>query len=244
MKSFLLALSFLTRIPMPFIKEIASERQMASCLTFFPVVGLFIGLIVAITDSVTSRLFNISVASALDLVLLFAVTGGLHTDGLMDTVDGMLSGKAKDKMLEIMKDSRVGALGASAAILTFILKFALLAALTEKHRFAALMLFPSFGRWAIVPGIVFFPYARRVGLGKSFWSHSGRKEFLAATFLALAFAIILFPQRGALALLAAGTASLLMSKLSTRTLGGLTGDVYGAINELAEVAALMVFAAM
>ncbi|MCD6183207.1 MAG: adenosylcobinamide-GDP ribazoletransferase, partial [Thermovirga sp.] len=123
MKSFLLALSFLTRIPMPFIKEIASERQMASCLTFFPVVGLFIGLIVAITDSVTSRLFNISVASALDLVLLFAVTGGLHTDGLMDTVDGMLSGKAKYKMLEIMKDSRVGALGASAAILAFILKF-------------------------------------------------------------------------------------------------------------------------
>jgi len=242
MKSLFLALSFLTRIPTPFVKEPATKEEMASCVAYFPLVGVIVGTLVALIDAAAYKLFNTFIASAVDLVAFFFITGGLHLDGLMDTADGLLSGKGRERMLEIMKDSRVGALGACAAILMLLLKFSLIASITGEGRFVALVSFPAFGRWAMVPAITFFAYARKEGLGKSFGESTGNREFLIATLSIIVLGIALLNFTGLMALIAAGAVSSLMAKKSTKTLGGLTGDVYGAINELAEAAALMVMA--
>ncbi|MDI3535195.1 MAG: adenosylcobinamide-GDP ribazoletransferase [Thermosediminibacterales bacterium] len=242
MTGFLLALSFLTRIPVRPVKDI-NDRRLASCSIYFPVVGLVIGIILAAGDNLASRLFPPLVVAALDLLILFAETGGLHIDGFIDTADGLMSGKPRERMLEIMKDSRTGALGVTAVIILLILKFALFTALPADHRFASLILFPSLGRWAMVLGIAFYPYARKGGLGKPFGDYVGKREFLLATLFAFAFSFTLVQERGLLAFLAAGIAAVLASRVFTHVLGGLTGDTYGAINELVEVVVLMVLAA-
>ncbi|HCD72278.1 adenosylcobinamide-GDP ribazoletransferase [Thermovirga lienii] len=242
MKSLFIALGFLTRIPSPYSNATYTEKEMASSLACFPLVGLIAGCLVAAIDALATKFLGTMVASGVDLAAFFLITGGLHLDGLMDTADGLLSGKERERALEIMKDSRVGALGASIASLVLILKFALLASFPEGTRLAVLALFPAIGRWAMVPAITFFPYARKKGLGKSFWSFSTKKEFFVATALISALAIILLGERGLCSLAVAGGGTFLVAKRISQTLGGLTGDTYGAINEIAEILALMIMA--
>ena len=172
--------------------------------------------------------------------LLAALTGGLHLDGFADVFDALGGGRGdRARMLEIMRDSRIGAHGATALTLLLIAKVAALAQVAERHDLLALLAFPTIARWLAALLVVFFPYARAEGLGRAFSGeagrvqvavgdrHRGRRRRRART--------------GADPARRWGRAAVVLrfAFWLHRRLGGLTGDVYGAAIELGEVAMLV-----
>jgi adenosylcobinamide-GDP ribazoletransferase len=173
---------------------------------------------------------------AVALVSLHALlSGGLHLDGLADTLDAWGGGRGqRARMLEIMRDSRIGAHGAAALALLLAGKIAALAALLARGTLWPLLAGPAVARWAVVPLIMLFPYARPGGLGSPFQERRRGIDLLAATLLVAALPYWFGAgalRAGALALAAA----LLLALALSRRLGGLTGDVYGAAVEIAEL---------
>ena len=218
MNRLLLAVTFLTRLPFPARRNITKE-ELGRSVPFFPVVGLLLGLILA-------------------------GTGGLHVDGLMDTCDGVFSGRDRETTLEIMRDSRIGAFGALGAICMAALKITAMSALGSESRWAALLLFPMLGRWSMVWVITFFPYARKTpGLGKWFSASAKRQDVIWATLPVIAVIIPIFLLRSIPILVTVGAATFLLGKWFSHKLGGLTGDTYGAICEITETLSLLVMCA-
>ena len=178
------------------------------------------------------------------VALLAALTGGLHLDGVADVFDALGGGRGdKQRMLDIMRDSRIGAHGAAALVLLLLAKVAAVAELLARRDLGGLLAFPAVARWAVTPAIVFHPYARAEGTGRAFNGEARPWEVAGATVL-LALALVavgprlLVPAAGALA------AATLFALWLRRRLGGLTGDVYGASIELAEVVTLALVGAL
>lgn len=248
MNDFLIGLQFLTRIRFVSQSEWTPE-SFGRSVKYFPAVGAVLGLILAGAALLSQ---NAAVAlgvtlpphatAALFVALPILLTGGLHTDGFMDTMDGIFSGRSKEKMLEIMKDSRVGANGVTAFALLLLCKWSLLLDLPPAHTAAALFVMPVVSRMAMVMGITLFPYARPEGIGKAFAVYAGGRALLIAMPLGVLF---LLPCGMAAAASAAAVAifTILFCRYVTKILGGLTGDVYGALTELSEVLSLLVFVA-
>lgn len=248
------ALQFLTRLPIS-ARMPNGQKLFRRSTVFFPLAGFVIGLIVAGIGFGLGFLFPFYVNAALLLAVWVLLTGGLHVDGLMDTADGLLSHRSRERMLEIMKDSRVGAMGVLACVLYVLLKAALLAALLNDaglERFLALALIPVWSRSFMVMAIAGWPYARESGgLGALYRSVRGRHAaaaFLLAAGMTLAL-FALLPGSGLpleplawLGSFALGTyaAGCWIAAAISRKLGGLTGDVYGALNELLELILLLV----
>ncbi len=228
-----IAFAFLTRLPVQ-LGEVA-DTDVGGALACFPVVGLALGMVLASAAWLAPTLPPSVTAVGL-VALLAAVTGGLHLDGLADVFDA-LGGSHGDRvrMLAIMRDSRIGAHGALALLLVVMVKVFALSALVQRPSLWAIVLFPAIARWSAVLLIVAFPYVRDEGLGRRFKERSSAAEVVWAT----AFLVLLLFAAGACAL--TPTAVALATALGfgvwmRRRLGGLTGDVYGAAIELAEVA--------
>ncbi len=174
--------------------------------------------------------------NALIIITLVILTGAHHLDGLIDTCDGVIAGKSKEERLAIMSDSQVGAFGIVAAFLLLLLKYV---SLSSAPILPALLLMPTLSRWTMVSAIFTFPYAKSSGMGLAFKQGANWQRLTISTIIALAVTVTILKLWG-LALIAAlwliifGIASYLRSRL-----GGLTGDNYGAINELAEVLVLL-----
>lgn len=226
---------------------------------FFPAAGALVGLALAGLDLAAAGVLPPPVRAALVLVAGAVITGGLHLDGLADTLDGLGSKAGRDRALEIMRDSRVGATGAAGLVLSQLLKFALLTSLEGPWRPLAIFLLPAAGRLAMVPAVALYPYARSgPGLGRSFSRRVGWRGMalsLAATIL-LALLVAAWWGSGpgglspgeawqsGLAFTGSGLAGALLAggllaRYAAGRLGGLTGDVYGAVNEAAELAWLL-----
>ncbi|HEY8476441.1 MAG TPA: adenosylcobinamide-GDP ribazoletransferase, partial [Chloroflexota bacterium] len=234
MVGFLVALQFLTRLPSP-IKHTITVEEMGRSTVWFPVVGLLIGALLAVADLLSRLLFPPSLSDALLVALLVVLTGALHLDGLMDTCDGVFSFKSPERRLEIMRDSRVGAFGVVGAALVILLKYAALGAVPVEHRPLVLPAVLALSRWTMVYALATFPYARDRGVGRLYKDHVGRRELRWASVAALAIAGALL---GPVGLVAAGTAwavAWIGARYITSKIPGLTGDSYGAINEMAEV---------
>jgi adenosylcobinamide-GDP ribazoletransferase len=179
-------------------------------------------------------------AATILVALLAAMTGGLHLDGVADVFDALGGGRGdRQRMLEIMRDSRIGAHGATALVLVLAAKVSALAWAVDRHDLLALLLFPMLARWAVTSTIVLHPYARPEGLGRAFHGEARMPQVALATALASIAVSLLGLRFLAPAGAALGVALLFAWWLRVR-LGGLTGDVYGATIELAEVAALVV----
>jgi adenosylcobinamide-GDP ribazoletransferase len=244
---FITALQFLTRIRL--VREPACDEQsFGRCVAFFPLVGVVAGTILALAALATGGWLPATVRSILLVSLWIFITGGLHCDGLMDTADGVLSGRSPQRMLEIMKDSRVGAFGVVAMILLVLWKWALIHDMPASLLAPALISMMAFGRFGMVLVILRFPYAREEGMGKAFSLYAGRRSLWIAitTVLLLLAALWLFSGAliavcAAVAALASAGFALLFGSWLTGKLGGLTGDMYGAATELAEVVALLTF---
>ncbi|WP_342716259.1 adenosylcobinamide-GDP ribazoletransferase [Paenibacillus catalpae] len=249
------ALQFLTRIPVPMTVPFESV-MLARTVIYFPAAGFFIGAFLAGGFAVLDLFSPAMPAAVLLLAVWTALSGGLHLDGWMDTADGVLSHRPRERMLEIMKDSRVGAMGVIAAVLLLLFKFTLLAEWTGQgdgvHALSLLAVGPIWSRWWMGAAIAGWPNARQgEGIGALFHLASSRQVtagFVAAivgtvicttlngfywseTLLVLAGCILLTLITGSI-----------MARWLNRKLGGLTGDTYGALNEAVE--AVLLFAGL
>lgn len=242
MRSFLTALQFLTRIRLVSQSDLTIE-DFGRSVRCFTLVGLVLGSIQFLVGMALFSLVGASYAVAAVLTLLpILLTGGLHCDGFMDTVDGLFSGRSRERMLEIMKDSCSGSFGVVAFGCCLLLDFSLILDLGAAPTvlLVAIYCMPMFGRLAMVLAIAFFPYARPEGMGKAFHEMAGRGTVAVAAAVAVASAV---PWGiGALIALAVGALfGLAFDRYATAKLGGLTGDLYGATEKLTETVVLMTF---
>lgn len=241
-----MAVSFLTVCP-AFRREAFTPQQISASRAWYPVVGLLLGLVLLGVQAGASVLFPSYLTAALLVAVLVVLTRGLHLDGFMDVCDGLFGGYTPERRLAIMRDSHVGAFAVAGGATLLLLKFAALLSvlsLPPSGRTVGLLLFPMLSRWSMVVALGAFPYVRQQGLGSPF--HQGR-ALLAAGFalVVAAAAAVLLGGLGGLAMLAGASAmSWGLSRAMSRMLGGLTGDTYGAINELTEVAVLMATVAL
>lgn len=238
MRGFLIALTFLTRIPLPEPKDVTSE-EFSRSYRYYPLVGLVIGLILWLIATLLYPYFPSLVLGALLLVAELMLTGGIHLDGFMDSMDGLLSARSPERILEIMKDSRVGAHASMALVGLLLFKFSLLASLTAAQ-FSILLVMPMLSRWVHLIGIIGFPYARAQGLGKGFHEAAQWIPFLLSGGIVCGLSIFFVGWAGLISfIVSVFFVTLFASRIST-LLGGLTGDLYGAIIELSEILCLFV----
>ncbi len=250
--SWMVAWLFLTRVPLPtgWCRWAKTEEiPLYRTVVFFPWVGLVLGGILWLADT-GLRLFFSPFLSALFLVVLLVVlTGGLHLDGWMDTADGLLGGRDRERALAIMKDSRVGAFGVLALVLLLLLKWGGLAELGGV-RGPLLLLMPVAGRVAMTGCVLFWPDARSGrGIGSLFHASSAaeatrrRRRLWGWVSMLSASGIVgvICGLVGWLTLWTAVAFGWWMAARIAGRLGGLTGDVYGAVNEAVEVAAVYGF---
>lgn len=243
--AFLVALKFLTRLPIKGGGN--SPEAWRRSVAYFPLVGLILGIIMA---GVWQALVWVPALPRAGLILALAVflSGGLHLDGFIDSMDGLLSGRDRERILAIMKDSHVGAHGVTAVVTLLLIKFSLLAVLPPGHLQVAglalppaLVLMPVLGRWAMVPALTCFPYVRREGLGVLFQAGGGRRNLIYSTFVAALLAWLIMGPAGLFYLFLTALVSLAWCGWIRRLLGGMTGDTYGALAEIAEVFFLAVY---
>ena len=232
------AFAFLTRLPIR--AGAITDRDLGRSVGFFPLVGLVLGLLTAGLAYAFAEFFPPSMVAVLLVAAGALLTGGLHLDGLSDLFDGLAGGQGdRARTLAIMRDSRIGAQGAVAVVLVLAAKIAATSVLVDGRQYAALVAVPVIGRFAVAPAIVLFPYTRPEGLGRAFNGEAGWVQLvlaavtLGAVLMAFGFSL------GQPALAGLLTAIVLALALRVK-LGGLTGDVYGAIIEIAEVAAAFV----
>ncbi len=237
MRSFLVALQFLTRFNIKEIKGLNAE-DFGRSVAFFPAAGAVLGLCysgAAFLLAAYCPQFHLLTAALL-LVLSLYLTGGLFCDGLMDTADGFMARRGREKTLEIMKDSRVGSGGVIAFFSIMLIDFSSIAEIAAANsRVLPLVMFamPVAGRFATVAAIRFFPYARNEGMGKAFREYSGGTSLLIAL-LTTAFFLSPLGVWAAVFFFAPLALSMLFCRMASNKLGGLTGDVYGATCMLAE----------
>jgi adenosylcobinamide-GDP ribazoletransferase len=231
-----IATRFLTTFPLPW-PAATQHDGIARALPFFPLVGAMIGMALLGIGSVAGLFWPPLAQAALIVVAWGILTGGLHLDGVSDTFDALMSWRPRERKLEIMKDSRIGAMGALALLAVLLLKVTLLASAGEIW-WCAVLSTPILGRWAMISAIARFPPARADGLGSSV---QGRLPTAHLVVVSSAVALAVAGIAGVAGLcgfLLAGVGAHILGRWWTHELGGLTGDTYGAICELTEVIAL------
>ncbi len=205
---------------------------------YFPLVGLVLALLLCGLILLLSRLTTQLLIAALLVVALTLLTGGLHLDGLMDACDGLLGGRTRERRLEIMRDSRVGSFGVLGGICALLLKFALFASFSiHQLPYALLVALPA-SRWAMVVALRLFPPARQTGLGAFFHQAVTTRRAIITTICTLLVVLLVRQLAGLLSMLVVCAVALLLGRSITRSIGGLTGDTYGAIAEITEITAL------
>jgi adenosylcobinamide-GDP ribazoletransferase len=229
------AIRFLTIIPLP-ATWAPSDAPLIKSLRLFPLVGLMIGVLLTITGTVVGWLWGDSVRAVAVVVVWGIVTAGLHLDGLSDTFDGVMSWRPRERKLEIMRDSRIGVMGALALAAILGLKVALLVA--AGTWMPALLLAPALGRWALCYALCGYPSARADGLGAMMQTQTHPGIIRDSTIIAIGLVLLVAGARGVLVLALVWLAARWLARWWTRDLGGLTGDTYGALCEIGEVIAL------
>lgn len=235
---FLLAIQFLTKIPVT-IRGSVEEKDMARAMAYFPLVGLLLGALAAGIHTLLSYVFTAATVDLITIAFLVIITGNLHGDALMDSADGLFSGRPREGILAIMKDSRVGSHGVIAGTLAILAKFVLLGQLPQTSKGWALVLVLALGRWAQVYAATLYPYARTGGGTGSFTEHVRARELVWASLTVLVPIVLLLGWQGSILAggVLIGTAGL--ARYIAGKIGGMTGDAFGALNEWAEVLALL-----
>jgi adenosylcobinamide-GDP ribazoletransferase len=232
----LAALQFLTLLA---VKRSFTSEQMGRSTAYFPVIGLIIGLILVGCNYVFSLLLPSAVVNIFLIILMALLSGGLHLDGLADTLDGIAGHRTPEQRLEIMRDSRIGGFGALGLALFLIAEYVTLNSLPKDWIPHTLVLSAVLSRWAMVTAIFVYPYARPQGLGRAFKDAVNWQQLALATLIAVVLAALLFKVAGMVILAAVWVVLSLVATYLKRQLKGLTGDTYGAINELAAISVML-----
>ena len=235
---FLAALNFLTIIPVPWRRDVSPE-ELGRSLGYFPLAGIVIGLILAGLNWTLGWILPSAVVNVLLIVSLAVISGALHLDGFADTCDGIAGHKTVEARWQVMHDSRVGGFGIVGVCLLLLVKYVSLNSVPEPLLMTTLIIMPVVSRWAMVYAIFAYSYARPSGLGKVFKQEASWLRFTMATLIALAVAIVLARLAGLIIMAGIWVMVVLMAAYLKRKFSGLTGDTYGAINEVSEVCVLI-----
>jgi len=238
-KDFFQALSFLTILPVSRF-SLPEEKGLARSMAYFPLAGLLLGLLLAMAYFLLSFLFSKSLVLWLTLGWLALLTRGLHLDGFADTVDGFAAGGSKEKILEVMRDSRIGAFGVVGLILLIGAKYLVLDEIARESIPRALILMTVMGRNSMVWVCYRSPYARPGGgLAQPFAENLTMREMVISSLCAFGIGLLLWGLKGALIFLGMVLVSLVFRFFFIRRLNGITGDTLGAANELSELLCLI-----
>ena len=212
-------------------------------MAFFPLVGMLICVLLVLLRRIFYYLpVSSLLGDTLVLIVWIWLSGGLHLDGFADSVDGFFGGHDKEEILKIMKDSSTGAKGVVALVSLLLLKFVLLVEMPLLLKDAALFFTPTIGRWSMVIAAFLGKPARlKNSMGKLFIDYVSWREVIFASLTMVVIGILLF-RLYFLPLVIIGVGIvLLILKYSHKRIGGISGDILGAINEIVEVFILLVF---
>jgi adenosylcobinamide-GDP ribazoletransferase len=240
--SLLAAFRFLTIFPMPGGRG-RTEADLAGSVLYFPLVGLVLGGLLAVLAFSLTYAVPPLLTSALLVVAFLAPSGGLHMDGLADTADGFLGSRVRERTLEIMRDSHVGAMGALGIACVLLVKWAALASVAERDLWRVALLTPVAGRAVMVLHLAALPYARPDGLGAVFYGRRHRADAAWAVLALFLTGGLVLGVRGVAVGIASAVVALGMAVVFTRRIGGVTGDTLGALCEITEMVPAMVVAA-
>ena len=239
MSAFVIALQFLTRIPIRY----ASEWQgpvMGRAVLYYPLVGLFIGVILTLLFNLLAQQ-SLLLSAALLLAVWVFITGGLHLDGLADSADAWAGGLGDTKRtLEIMKDPRAGALAIVVLVMVLLIKLAAIVAALEMNQWHGILIAPVLGRSAVVLLFLTTPYVREEGLGCDMARYLPRKRSIVVLLITACCVVYLLEIWMAIILLVSTIIMFsLLRQMMIKRIGGMTGDTAGALIELIEVFVLV-----
>lgn len=232
------ALQFLTLLPLGKSETFDSQGM----TPYFPLVGIIIGVLVSIFDKIALIFWPLPAVAALDVVFLAVVTGAFHLDGLGDTADGLLGHRPREKALEIMKDSRIGAMGLMAVFCCLLIKWAGILSLDAHQRTLILILVPAYARSGMLFGMRYLPYGRTAGTAIAFFKNTVEPMDFKWMALPVLFSIFLGWRGLLLNLMFAGALAAILGYYRNR-MGCITGDMLGAMTEVMEAALFLVIAA-
>lgn len=244
LESIVVAFQFLTRLYLPINVEWETANLRRS-LMWFGLVGAFIGVILAGAMTIFNRFYLIPAVSAIIILLIWIfITGGMHIDGISDMADGFFSMRDKEKTLEIMKDSHVGAFGVITIVFLLLIKFEMLKEfiIIEKNVWL-LILPPTIARIAAGLVLSFYETTKKSGLGYTFHS-SDPRIFWAIGFIVTLIISSILNIKSLIFIGIAILASNLMALWAKKKIGGLNGDIYGAIVETVEVIGMVFICAV
>ena len=235
LRHFLLAVHFLTRLPVPGTLT-AREGELGRAAAFFPLVGVFVGGGAALVFVLTVRMLALSAGVLLAIAFTTFITNGLHEDGLADTFDGLGGSWTKERALEIMRDSRIGAYGTLALVFLILGKYTILSSMEPRKTWHWLIVAHTASRWTVLPLSSWLPYARSEGQGKLVAKQIGASALLFGSFTFLAVSLLLPWTAALFAFAVTAVLTLVSGFYFKRRLGGITGDCLGAVNQLTELA--------
>jgi adenosylcobinamide-GDP ribazoletransferase len=233
------AMAFLTVIPVATAEDPSGERLGRA---YFPAVGALLGLVAGVCLALVAAVTTPLLAALAATSVLAVLTGALHLDGVADAADGLFGGGDVARRLEVMRDPRVGSFGLVAVVLVLVGEVAALASMSPARAIVALVIVGAISRWALLVMIATLPYVRQAGLGVA--ARGPHRPFDLVLGSAIAAIVCLLDWRRAVAgALVAVLIALGVRAIARWRIGGATGDVYGATTELAQLGALIVFAA-
>ena len=235
MRDLRLAIGFLTVLSL----APTGEAKMGPSRAYFPLVGLALGGILAGLDFVARQALPPLVVGALLVAALLVLTRAIHTEGFLDACDGLFGAYSPSGRLEILRDTHVGAFAVIGGAALLLLKWSLLSNIPAEVRAGLLAVFPCLSRFGMLSTMAAFRYAREHGMGTAFQAGAGWRQIAFALVTALAASGLLLGPAGLLLLAMAVAVSLGLGRWIAGMLDGMTGDTYGAVNEVAEVAVLL-----
>jgi adenosylcobinamide-GDP ribazoletransferase len=240
-----ISILFSTRLPLPHAKPIAGE-DVARSTWALPLAGALIGVVGALVYWIAFRLgLPPLAAAAFALVATLATTGCLHEDGLADTADGFGGGKSAAHKLDIMRDSRIGTYGACALTMSLVLRWSALASLARPLPVAMALIAAHASARAPLPAFMrYIPQARADGLSAQAGRPTAPSAAAAAVLGIVALSLALGPLAAAVGVLLLAAAGIVLGWASLGQIGGQTGDVIGALEQINEILVLLVCAAL
>ncbi len=233
-RDLLAAFQFMTRLPLPSAPP--EPDSLSRAAKFFPLVGLALGLGAAVLNRLLSGHASRSVVAITVLVYLILITGGFHEDGLADAADGFGGGWTKDKILLIMHDSHIGAFGTIALTLSLLTRYVLLSELATVRFSSYVMAAHVLCRWTTLPLGMFLRPARPEGQGAQLAQRTSVISLVFATVVAVAICYLLLRDHMWLPIAAALALTVITAAYYRSQIGGVTGDCFGATNQLTEIA--------
>lgn len=246
MKRLIGIIQFMTRIPIPV--DTGFDEDFHKSIIYFPIVGLVLGICYMLVARLGLVLFNPYITAVLVLASEVILTGGLHLDGLGDSFDGLYSYRDKEKILEIMKDSRLGTNGLLAIVIVFLLKVGFLNSLLEQNILWPILTMPVVARSMQVIACYRTKTPREKGMGNIFIGKVSTSYLIGVITLMLGINLgsiylmegqILYANE-IITLLIMAVGVKLFVKSVYKKIDGITGDILGCICELSELVYLMI----